>query len=136
MLWSSELFSAVKEIGFLGQHWMTRYHKSDFDVPTKNMFGQALKETNAENKISEIVRRLQRKPKYENLLVDAREDRHPRAIGMAGLENCWKWYNLGYFYLLNWKYNCYTKVKKWVIRQKAYGECDYKTRHLGHIKQT
>ena len=79
-------FLAAKEIGFLGYNWVTRYHKSDCDIPTKDMWGKELKDSIEENRISEIWRRLQKKPKYESLLVEPREERYPRAIGLQNLE--------------------------------------------------
>jgi len=81
-----EKIKAAKEIGFLGYNWVTRYHKSDCDIPTKDMWGKELKDSIEENRISEIWRRLQKKPKYESLLVEPREERYPRAIGLQNLE--------------------------------------------------
>lgn len=76
---------ATIDIGLFGTHWMMRWHQSDADIPDKSMMGKPLADTKEENGLSEFYRRILQKPKYEDLIVEPRIERHIRGAGLQGL---------------------------------------------------
>ena len=80
------LILAAFDVGVFGVHWNTRWHISDCDVPETNMFGEKLVDPKPESWFEELFRRIRKKPKFENLLVEPRIERYERGIGLKGLE--------------------------------------------------
>jgi len=83
-----EKLKATVEIGAFGEHWFLRWHKSDIDIPEKNMFGEQMRDTIRENMMQEIYRRLVlSETKYKDLTVAPRFERHERAVGLKSIES-------------------------------------------------